>query len=82
MPRTYSPIDKIRTELAWVNEPVDPNVCGCRHLLCCEQISHPVGKCPHTPIEKMWSFRQEYFCSQCRENHFGGNRMRGYMTAR
>jgi hypothetical protein len=34
MPRTYSSIKRIRAELAWVNEPVDPNVCGCSHLLC------------------------------------------------
>jgi hypothetical protein len=74
MPRSYSNIDKIRAELAWVNEPVDPSVCGCRHLLCCEQTSHAVGKCPRVPTEKMWSFRQEYFCSQCREYHFGGSR--------
>jgi hypothetical protein len=50
------PIDTIRAELAWVNEPVDPNVCGCRHLLCCEQTSHAVGRCPRKPTEKMWSF--------------------------
>src|SRR5262245_37264293 len=39
---------------------VDPNVCGCRHLLCCEQTAHAVGKCPRKPTEKMWSFRWEY----------------------
>jgi len=37
MPRTYSSIEKIRTELAWVNEPPDPNKCGCRNLRCCEE---------------------------------------------
>ena len=79
MPRTYSNIDKIRAELAWVNEPANPNVCGCRHLLCCEHTSHAVGKCPRKPTEKMWSFRQEYFCSDCRSYHFGGNRVRGLM---
>jgi hypothetical protein len=30
MTRTYSSIDKIRAELAWVNETADPNKCGCR----------------------------------------------------
>ena len=65
MPRIFSSIDKIRAELAWVNEPVDPNVGGCRHLLCCEQTSHAVGRCPRVPTEKMWSLRQEYFCSEC-----------------
>jgi len=61
MPRTRIDSDKIGAELAWVNEPVDPNVCGCRHLLCCEQTKHVPGKCPSAPTEKMWSFRQEYF---------------------
>src|SRR5262249_51324083 len=28
MPRTYSSVDKIRAELAWVNETPDPNKCG------------------------------------------------------
>jgi hypothetical protein len=28
MPRTYSSIDKIRAELAWVTETPDPNKCG------------------------------------------------------
>jgi hypothetical protein len=74
MPRTYSEIDKIRAEGAWVNEPVGPNVCGCRHLLCCEQTSHAVGKCPRAATEKMCILRQEYFCSQSREYHFGGSR--------
>jgi hypothetical protein len=35
MPRTYPSIDKIRAELAWVNETPDPNKlnkCGCRNL--------------------------------------------------
>jgi len=53
MPRTHSNIDEIRAEFAWVNEPANPNVCGCRHLLCCEQTSHAVGKCPRKPTEKM-----------------------------
>jgi hypothetical protein len=29
MPRNHSSIEKIRAELGWVNEPEDPNVCGC-----------------------------------------------------
>jgi hypothetical protein len=29
VPRTYSSKDKIRAELAWVNETPDPNKCGC-----------------------------------------------------
>jgi len=30
MPRAYSSIEKIRAELAWVNETPDPNKCGDR----------------------------------------------------
>jgi hypothetical protein len=78
MPARRISIDAIRAELDWVNEPVDPNVCGCRHLLCCKQTSHAVGKCPRAPTEKMWSFRLEYFCAQCGSYHFDGNRVRGY----
>jgi hypothetical protein len=37
MPRTYSSIDKIRAELAWVNETPDPNKCDCRNVRCCEE---------------------------------------------
>jgi hypothetical protein len=40
MPRTYSSIEKIRAELAWVNETPDPNSCGCRNLRCCEETGH------------------------------------------
>jgi hypothetical protein len=82
MPRTYSNIEKIRAELAWLNEPVDPNVCGCRHMLCCEKTGHALAKCANKPTEKIWSFRQEYLCADCRSYHFGGSGMRGYMTAR
>jgi hypothetical protein len=38
MPRTYSSIDKICAELAWVNETPDPDKCGCRNLRCCEEL--------------------------------------------
>jgi hypothetical protein len=54
-------VDVIRAELAWVNETPDPNMCGCRHLLCCEQTSHAVGKCPRLPTEKVWSFKVGVF---------------------
>src|SRR5437867_4527466 len=27
---------------------------------------HAVGKCPRKPTERIWSFRWEYFCSECR----------------
>jgi hypothetical protein len=54
-------VDVIRAELAWVNETPDPNMCGCRHLLCCEQTSRAVGKCPRLPTEKVWSFKVGVF---------------------
>src|SRR5262249_44870181 len=43
---TYSCIDKIRSELAWVNETPDPNKCGCRNVRCCEETGHKPGACP------------------------------------
>src|SRR5690242_15613256 len=67
MPRTYSSIDKIRAEFAWINEPVDPNVCGCRHLRCCESEGHAIAKCPRTPTRAFWSFRREHYCEVCIE---------------
>jgi hypothetical protein len=45
MPRTYSSIEKIRAELAWVNETPDPNKCGCRIVRCCEETGHKRGEC-------------------------------------
>jgi hypothetical protein len=82
MPRLSSSIEKIRAELAWVNEPVDPNVCGCRHLWCCEQTAHTAGKCPCSQRRRCGVSGRNIFCSECRTYHFGGNRVRGYMTAR
>src|SRR4030095_12475387 len=61
MPDRRISIDAIRAELAWVNEPVDPNVCGCRHLLCCEQTSHAVGKCPRAPTKRCGVFDRNIF---------------------
>jgi hypothetical protein len=81
MPVRRSSIEKIRAELAWVNEPVDPNVCGCRHVLCCEQEGHAVGKCTHVPTRTYWSFRLEYRCAICIEYESGGKKARRYMTA-
>ena len=49
MAHTRSSIEKIRAELAWVREPVDPNLCSCRHLRCCEETGHTVGRCPRKP---------------------------------
>jgi hypothetical protein len=35
--RTYSSINKILAELAWVNETPDLNKGGCRNIRCCEE---------------------------------------------
>ncbi len=37
MQHTYSSIDKIRAELAWVHETSDPNKSGCCDVRCLEQ---------------------------------------------
>jgi hypothetical protein len=65
MPRTFSSIDKIRAELAWVNEPVDPTRCGCRHAQCCKDNGHEPGGCGGAVASKLWTFRLEYFCATC-----------------
>jgi hypothetical protein len=43
MPRTYSSIDKIRAELASVNETPDPIKCGCRNLRSCKSANASVA---------------------------------------
>src|SRR5690242_13472542 len=67
MPRTYSSLDKIRAELAWVNETPDPNKCGCRNLRCCEETGHRPGACAGAVATKFWTFRWVYYCQPCRE---------------
>jgi len=67
MPRTYSSIEKIRAELAWVTETRDPNKCGCRNLRCCEESGHKPGACPQPVATKFWTFRWQYYCAPCRE---------------
>src|SRR5262249_57053455 len=67
MHRTYSSIDKIRDELAWVNETPDPNKCGCRNARCCEETGHKAGACMGGVTTKLWTFRWEYYCVPCRE---------------
>jgi hypothetical protein len=37
MQRTFSSIDKIRAELAWITETPDPNKCGCRNVRCAKK---------------------------------------------
>lgn len=67
MPRTRTSIEKIRAELAWVNEPLDPNRCSCRHLTCCEEMGHAAGACTRAVEATIWKYRLEYYCSACRE---------------
>src|SRR5262247_625809 len=62
MPRTYSSIDKIRGDLAWVNETPDPNKCGCRNLRCCEETGHKPEACTSAITTKFWTFCWEYYC--------------------
>jgi hypothetical protein len=45
-------IDKIRAELAWVNETPDPNKCGCRNVRCCDETGHRPGACAGTVATK------------------------------
>jgi hypothetical protein len=80
MPRTNSTIERIRAELAWVSEELDPAKCSCRKHVCCEQEGHAVGECDRSPTFKFWTFRQEYFCDHCREYQVGGKRSPQYMT--
>jgi len=79
MPRTYSPIEKIRAELAWVNETPDPNECGCRNVRCCEETGHKPGACSCSVATKFWTFRWEYYCVPCREYGWCGSKTRRYI---
>jgi hypothetical protein len=45
MPRTRIHSEKIRAELAWVNETPDPHKCGCRNVRRCEETGHAPGTC-------------------------------------
>jgi len=82
MPRSSTRIAKIRAELAWVNETPDPNRCGCRHVRCCKETLHKRGECSRPVETKFWTFRWEYYCQQCREYEWAGNKATGYMVAR
>jgi len=67
MTRTYSSIEKIRSELAWVTETPDPTKCGCRKVRCCEETGHKPGACAGTVATKFCTFRWEYYCAPGRE---------------
>ena len=75
MRRTRTNIEKIRAELVWVNQPLDPNKCSCRHMRCCEETNHTAGACSRSVETTVWTYRLEYFCSACREYEWGGRKM-------
>src|SRR5947208_910894 len=43
MRRIRTSSEKIRAELTWVNQPLDPNKCSCRHMRCCEETNHSLA---------------------------------------
>jgi hypothetical protein len=53
--RTYSSIDKICAELGGVNEPVDRNVCGCRHPFTHRQAFAPIASLQSASVGKQSS---------------------------
>ena len=55
MPRTYSSIDKIRAELAWVNETPDPKQMRLSQS--------PALRGNWTQARSSW---WEYYCASCR----------------
>ena len=64
MPRTYSSIDKIRAELAWVNET--PNNAAVAISGAARKLP-PAGSLRWCYATKFWTFRWEYYCLTCRE---------------
>jgi hypothetical protein len=82
MLHTFSWMEKIRAERAWVTETPDSNKCGCRNLRCCEETGHKPGACAGVVATKFWTFRWEYYCQPYREYGWCGAKARGYMTAR
>jgi len=81
MPCTYSSIDKICAELAWVTETPDPDKCGCRNLPCCEETGHQAGACSRA-LRSFGRFDGSTNCAPCREYGWCGSKTRGYMTVR
>src|SRR5688572_31340590 len=74
MPRLSIALHKIREEFAWVNQMPDASKCGCRHAQCMKARGHAPGPCVESPTAKLWTFRWEYFCAECRipvERHQG-----------
>lgn len=68
-------LDRIRAELAWVNEKLDPTKCSCRLAPCCKETEHAPGGCTRLVVANVWTHRMEYFCIECREYQSGGSKM-------
>ena len=79
MPRTASSIDKIRAELAWVNETPDSIKCGCHSVRCCEETGHKAGTCTGDEIEE--HTRQRDFCFAALANETESPHALGYYRA-
>ena len=76
MPRASLSVPKIRQELAWVAQEPDPNRCGCRgDVRRGKEREHSAGACTAAPTTKLWTFRWEYFCLECREYQWNGSRV-------
>jgi hypothetical protein len=60
MPRTYSSIEKIRAELAWVNETPDPKNVAVAISDAARKLGTGQGACAGAVATKFWTFRWEY----------------------
>ncbi len=74
MPRPPIDHEQIQKELAFVSEPVDSNICGCRNARCCQREGHELAHCLNDPETRFWTYRWEYFCNRCRAYEFGGEK--------
>jgi len=81
MPRIFSSIDKIRAELAWVNETPDPNKCGRRSLRCCKETEHKAGACTGAVQRSSGRFGWSTTVRPDVNADGGGGKPNGYMTA-
>ena len=68
MPRTYSPIDKIRAELAWVNETpqIQTSAVAGTFDAVKKLETSPAGYSASVAT-KFWTFRWVYYCAPGRE---------------
>jgi hypothetical protein len=71
MPRIYSSIEKIRAELAWVNETPDPNKWAA--VMCDAAKKLDTGQERVLALSQRSSGRRwEYYCAPCREYEWCG----------